>query len=738
MNQLTEFFLSLKNRKELLIIIVAAILIELVSAAQYYYSYRMLQDLLEKRAENELTLKAIVIKNTLNSAEDILENHLWDIQRNLSQPDSMFKAVKRMVTESRNVHGGYVTFVPDYYPQKGRLFEPYALLIDDDSTVTEQIAGDHHDYTQRLFYQKAMTNDGGMWVDPYEDAEGARTSVTSYVMGLRDGTGQKVAVAGIDVALNWLADTINSRHVLPSSFNLLLTEDGVPIAQPSESRVSKETSDYIIRLINDSTIDRSKSRTGRSNLVRFKHDGEKGTVFYANMKGKPHWQIAVVCYDDEVYGELKTMRLRVLLLTLLAFGILLFMIKRFVSSQNKLKEKTMEQKRMAGELHIARSIQQTLLPEHDEILVNTHDIRVKGVLIPAKAVGGDLYNAFVRDDKLFFCIGDVSGKGVPSALIMAIIQALFRNIASRENNPAHIMTLLNETACRNNKENYFVTLFIGVLDLPTGHLRYCNAGHETPILITPDNISTGSNQVSSLDCIANLPIGLFDDVSYELQEIHMEKGSTLFLYTDGLTEARNAQKEMYKKDRVEQVLTESNTSDPELIVEKIIEALNVFTKETEQSDDLTMLTFNYAPVEEALLLDEELTLQNDLKQVEQLNSFVKEMMGRLNIEKPLSRQLQLAVEEAVVNVMEYAYPTDKTGDVSVRMTSDGHRLKIIITDSGIPFNPTEAATADTTLSAEERPIGGLGIFLVRKLMDSINYERIDGKNVLTLRKDYKE
>ena len=218
----------------------------------------------------------------------------------------------------------------------------------------------------------------------------------------------------------------------------------------------------------------------------------------------------------------------------------------------------------------------------------------------------------------------------------------------------------------------------------------------------------------------------------------MEKGSTLFLYTDGLTEARNAQKEMYKKDRVEKVLAESNTSDPELIVEKIIEALNVFTKETEQSDDLTMLTFNYAPVEEALLLDEELTLQNDLKQVEQLNSFVKEMMGRLNIEKPLSRQLQLAVEEAVVNVMEYAYPTDKTGDVSVRMTSDGHRLKIIITDSGIPFNPTEAATADTTLSAEERPIGGLGIFLVRKLMDSINYERIDGKNVLTLRKDYKE
>lgn len=355
MNQLTNYFLSLKNRKGLLIIIMAAILIELVSAAQYYYTYRMLQDLLEKRAENELTLKAILIKNTLNATEDILENHLWDVKRSLSHPDSVFKSVDRMVIESRYVHGAFVAFKPDYYPRKGRLFEPYALLVND-STTTEQIASEKHDYTERSFYQLAMNTDDGLWVDPYEDAEGARTSVTSYVMSVRDASGERVGVAGIDMSLKWLADTINGRHILPSSFNLLLTEDGVPIALPAESRVNRQTSDYIVRLINDSTFERKKSSTGRSKLVRFKDNGKKGTLFYANMKGKPHWQIGLVCYDDEVYGELKDMRLRLLLLILLAFGILLYMIRRFLSSENKLKETTIEQKRMASELHIAREI----------------------------------------------------------------------------------------------------------------------------------------------------------------------------------------------------------------------------------------------------------------------------------------------------------------------------------------------------------------------------------------------
>ena len=732
---------SLRKRKGLVIIITAALLIEAISAIQYFRTHEILEEEMEKRAESELTMKAILIKSTLNSNEDILMNHIWDIYRNLSRPDSLFDAVSRVVRMNRYVSGSFIAFAPDYYPSRGRLFEPYAQKEDGDVKVW-QIGGQDHDYTQYTFYQDALNTEGPFWVDPYYDNVGTKSYITSYVIALRDKSQQFVGVAGIDLSVKWMSDTIEHKHIYPSSFNLLLTEDGKVITRPDEERVSKATSDYFVRLINDSTVARKKSRSGRSDMIPFEKDGEKGTIFYAFMKNKPHWQIAVVCHDKEVYAVLNSLRIHMLLLMLLGFGALLFIVWLFARNEEKLKEKTINEQKMENELHIAHTIQQTLLPEKDEKLDSTaKDVKVEGRLIPAKAVGGDLYNDFVRDDKLFFCIGDVSGKGVPSALIMAIMQSVFRTIASRENNPAHIMTQLNEMGCRNNKENIFVTLFVGVLDLPTGRLRFCNAGHEKPILIKRQSNGDSPEKVSTtcqmLDVKPNLPVALFSDFKYEEQEIMMEKGSTLFLYTDGLTEGRNAKNEQFGKERTMEVLANSNATDPKQLVDGIVDRMNQFSAGTEQSDDLTLLAVSYTPVEEQEILDEELVLQNNVQQVEQLNTFVKQSLQRLGVERPLSNKLRLAVEEAVVNVMQYAYPTGTTGDISIRLTSNGHRIKFVITDSGGAFNPTEVSAADTTLSAEDRPIGGLGILLVRKLMDSINYERSQGKNVLTLRKEYK-
>lgn len=722
-----SFIPSLGKRKGLLIIIVAAILLELISLVRYNYTRDLMEQNLEKHAEMELTLKAILIKSTLCSAEDILKNHIWDIRETLPQPDSVYSAVSRMISLGRNLRGGSVAFVPNYYPSKGELFEPYVQKTGD-SVVSMQIAGLNHNYTESDFYREAIALDDAVWVDPYVDNEGAQEIVTSYSMPVRDKSGVLAGVAGIDVSLEWLSDTLNSRHIYPSSFLLLLSESGKPIIRPSEKNVSKAIPDEIIRLINDSTIARKQSLSGRSKLIDFDIKGRDGCVYYANMRGKPHWQIAVVCYDDEVFASLKKLRFRVFLLSLLAFGILLFMIDRFARNEKKLKLKTLEQERTNGELRIANNIQQALLPTAEESQAINEDVCVEGRLIPAKAVGGDLYNAFIRDGKLFFCIGDVSGKGIPSALIMAITQTVFRNVASRESNPAHIMKQLNEMACRNNKANIFVTLFIGVLDLPTGHLRYCNAGHEKPILV---------DQQILLEAKPNLPIGLFEDTNYEMQTTTLQPGSTLFLYTDGLTEARNAKGKFLGRDKAIQLVSECGSTDPKQLLEAIISEVKQFSENTEQSDDLTLLALRYTPSQEQEVQGEGLTLHNDVKEIEALGPFIKQIAEKLGIEKSLAGKLRLAVEEAVVNVMEYAYPSGKMGEVNIRATSNGQRLKFIITDSGIPFNPTEVSAADTTLSAEERPIGGLGILLVRELMDSINYERINGKNVLTLSKNYK-
>ena len=750
MSKLRDFLLSLRKRKGLLIVIVAVLLLELLSAVQYYYTHNLLEDELEKYAEMELTTKAIITKRIVEDSERTLKSHIMEVKYNLSTPDSMFNIVKQIAKYSPTLKGCGIAFIPGYY--KGGLFEPYALRTDT-GIVCLQVAGDRFDYTKDGFFRDIMEKKANSWVGPYDDTY-LQTRLVSYAVPIYEFTGDTVAVFGIDIDTESLGDTLNYRHIYPSSFDLLLTEDGELIAEPTDTTLRDEVQ-FVMSQINDSTVERRLSSKGRSHIIDFDTRERDGAIFYVSMKGIPHWQIAVVCYDDEVYGSLLKLRYRLLLLSLLAFGIMLYLVRRFAQDEQKLRIQTLEQERLAGELRIASDIQQTLLPEEESSMKDIDDIRVEGRLIPAKAVGGDLYNAFVRDGKLFFCIGDVSGKGIPSALIMAITQALFRNIASREDNPAHIMRRLNETACRNNKRNIFVTLFVGVLDLPTGHLRYCNAGHELPLIGQSEvksekrKVKNKSNNAednanpdyslftihySLIDAKPNLPIGLFEDFGYEMQTMQMRPGSTLFLYTDGLTEARNAKGELFGRDKVLQMISESGTDNPKQLVETTIEWWHQFIGATEQSDDLTLLAINYIPSEEQNILDKAITLQNDTKEVEALGAFVKGVAEDLSLGKPLTNKLRLAVEEAVVNVMEYAYPKGTRGDVDIHAVSNGRRLKFIISDSGIPFNPTEVSAADTTLSAEERPIGGLGILLVRELMDSINYERIHGKNVLTLTK----
>jgi len=719
--------ISLGKWRGLLVIILAALLLEGISAIQFMLTRQHMEDELEKRAESELTLKAVLIKSNLNDVEDLLRNTMWKIEAHLDQPDSAYTTLERFVRLNPHLRGSGIGFVPNYYPQKGRLYEVYAHRTPSGEIETKQIGSATHDYTQYNFYQQTLDAREGFWVEPYYDKEGANAFVTSYFQPVRDRKGQSVGFAGVDFDAQWLSDTINSRHIYPSSFILVLTESSKLVIHPDSTYISNHTQQSIYKLINDSTVPRHLSNSGRSTLIHFDTDKRDGTIFYAHMRGKPHWKIAVVCYDDEVYAPLKRLRLWLLGLMLSAFAILLYVVWRFArdektmnSTSRLLEEKTLEQERIDDELHVANGIQQALLPQAEQSLQEVSDVEVEGRLLPAKAVGGDLYNMFVRNGKLFFCIGDVSGKGMPAALIMAVIQTLFRHIALREDNPARIMEYMNETACHNNRQNIFVTLFIGVLDLPTGHLRYCNAGHEVPFGLH--------------DVVSNIPIGLFNDFKFQMQKATMQPGSTLFLYTDGLTEARNASRELFGQKHLEELMERCTGMSPKEMIDTVIAEVKEFTGPTEQSDDLTLLAIRYTPPENALTLDEQITLPNDVKEVTKLSTFIKDVMSRLNIGKPLAPKLRLALEEAVVNVMEYAYPAGIEGDVTIRATYDGERLQLVISDSGIAFNPTEAADADTTLSAEERPVGGLGILLMRELMDTINYERIDGHNVLTLTK----
>ena len=695
-----------------------------ILAAQYYYTRSLLAEELEHRAESELTMKAIIVKNSLNLSETSLLGHLRELKRNLSCPDSVFRTTEWVLRTHPNLVGCGVAFVPDYYPGKGRLFEPYAYR-ENGEVKTMQAAGEKHDYTKSGFYKEGIATGGPLWTAPYVD-DIFNIPMLSYTLPIWDDNHDTIAVFALDIPIRVLGDTLNYRHIYPSSYDILLTEKGEYLAGPREEDVQRKDVEKIISLINDSSVEKTFSTSGRSKIVKFRDpdDQEIGYVFFANFKGKPRWQIAVVCYDDEVYGKLRAMRWNIGFLMLAGLAILSLIVLRFVRNNHRLQAANLTQERLNSELRIASEIQKEMLPKQSP-QTGRSDIDIHGMLIPARAVGGDIFDYFIRDEKLFFCIGDVSGKGVPSAMVMAVIHSLFRMASAHENNPARIMQTLNETSCEGNESNMFVTMFVGVLDLLTGRLRYCNAGHDRPVIVGAE----------ALPAEANLPVGIFADFAYEMQETVLAGGSTLFLYTDGLTEARGREHGMFGVDRVMDVLRDSADLTPAQLLEKMEREVHAFVEDAEQSDDLTMLAIRYTPKQFESKLTETLVLKNDVREVKRFSSFMKSVTEQLGIETSLANQLRLAVEEAVVNVIDYAYPIGTEGDVTIHLLSDGHTIRFQIIDAGVAFDPTAKEKADTTLSVEDRQIGGLGILLVRELMDTINYERVDGQNVLTLIKN---
>lgn len=728
-----DYFNWLKTRKRwqylsaLGIVLLAIVLIQAIALIQYNYTHRLLENELDYRAESELTLKSVRVRGLLKSNEKMVHNYLWPVQQQINNPERFYGILSRIVATNDGVMSSFVAFVPGYYPDREYLFEPTASRLGD-SIVTVQIANENHNYTQREFYHNAVENNFSRWCDPYIDEDASGVLVTTYAVPLTDATGKTVGTFGIDLSTQGIIDTLNTKHNFPSTFFLLLTGDGRLISQPDSSHTQQSDVNAVVKMINDSTYERKSSASGISKIITFENKEKRtGYAYYSFMKGQPHWQVVMVCYDDEVFAKLNKMRRNLLAMLLAAFSLLGFILYRFNHNVRRLHASNLMKERTDSELRVAKNIQSEMLPSR---VIHRPDMDISGKQVTALEVGGDLYDYLVRDEKLYFCIGDVSGKGIPSSLVMAVVHSHFRTLSQRMSNPVSIMQAINETASEDNESNMFVTLFIGVLDLPTGRLRYCNAGHDAPLLI--------DHGVKVLPVNANLPIGLFNDFMYSLQETVLMPGTTLLLYTDGLTETADTERRLFGLQRVidatRECLEQGKTS-PRVLMDTLHEKATQFAGEARQSDDLTMLALYYHRPDETIILDEAITLSNDLKQVPELNSFVKSVGERLNLEPSLSSQLMLAVEEAVVNVMSYAYPIGSVGEISVDARATEQSLKFIITDEGKAFDPTIGGNADITLSVEDRPIGGLGILLVKKLMDSVNYERINGKNVLTLKKD---
>ena len=409
-----------------------------------------------------------------------------------------------------------------------------------------------------------------------------------------------------------------------------------------------------------------------------------------------------------------------------SFNVMTDSLQKYITD---LKEVTAKEQRIAGELSAATTIQASMLPGDFEIFSSGKPFELYASMHPAKEVGGDFYDYFMTDDThLGLVMADVSGKGVPAALFMAIAKTLIRNRAMMGGGPAEILKYVNEQLCEGNEAELFVTVWFAILDLETGKGLAANAGHEHPAIRR-----AGGNY--ELAVYRHSPaVAAMEGIRFREHEFELHPGDSLFVYTDGVAEAMNAGNELFGTERMLEVLNRDPDAGPETLLNSIKQSIDVFVGDTPQFDDITMLGLYYEGGKKEKM--SELTVDARVENLEQVLAFVDGFVEQEECAPKAGMQIDVAVEELFVNIASYAYPSGTgTATISLKRTENPRAVEITLTDSGIPYDPLAKADPDVTLPAEERQIGGLGIYMVKKSMDEVKYRYEDGKNILTIRKN---
>ena len=774
---------KLSVRVSLWVVFFAAIIFNIALGVLSFQAREAIQQEAFSRAMQILDKTSLHVERILNRVEVASNMTKWLVERHPDQADSMFVYSRGMLLNNPDFYNCSIAFEPGYFSQKGRYFSAYTKHVGD-SIRTIQGGSDNYQYFYMDWYLMSSLLNKPCWTEPYIDLDVATNTsemVTSYCQTLTNRHGQKIGAINVSLSLNWLSQVISSTKPYPNSYSIMVGRGGTYFVHPDSTKITRQT-------IFTQTMEQPDTAMtalgyamthGEEGVKEMKMDGEDCLVFYKPL-GQTGCSMAIICTESDVFSGFERLRRTIMIIFTVGLLAMLYLFIRIITRELKplhrlakeaeaiasgqfdaslpdfrrideigqlshsfgnmqqslvkyieeLKTTTAQKASIESDLRIASDIQMGMLPEKFPTRDDRDDVQLYASLTPAKEVGGDMYDFYFRDEKLFFCIGDVSGKGVPASLFMAVTRSTFRTVSAHESLPDRIVTVMNRTISDMNKNHMFVTLFVGVLDLPTGRLRYCNAGHDAPLLV-------GAG-LGELPCDANIPVGFMPNWKYTLQEAQIFTGTTIFLFTDGLTEAMNANYEQFQMERVNDVAFKAlseQQQEPRQIISRMTEAVHQFVGDAEQSDDLTMMAIQYIHQQSDVLMHKSIVLTTDVKEVAKLNDFVEDACQSVGLDDIETMKVKVGVEEAVVNVMKYAYPSGHNGDVTIEAASNKLRLKFTIIDSGKPFDPTVYSVVDTTLSAKDRKIGGLGIHVMRQNMDSINYERIDQLNVLTLRKN---
>lgn len=618
---------SFSARLSATILLVTSILFITAIMVVSYYSHKLIAEEAIKSASNVLYTTTIDINKTLDRVESTVNNMQWIVEEHLEDTTYLYHITTEIVASNEEIVGSTIAFIPEFFKGK-HYFSPYSCNDENDSIIVKQLGNDKYNYFEMEWFDVPFKTKEPHWSNPYFDEGGGQVMMTTYSLPLTDKQGNIFAILTADISLEWLTQKISSLHPYENSFTFLLCKDGYYITGDQPNKAMKYDAETQNKTHNEYEQLGKRMIAGDSGTLQI-GDYNAFAVYGPLYNG---WSTAIISPYKDVFARLMRMNLIIIVVSSIGLFLLFFacfrtirkltqpiteftvaalnmakgnfqarlpkihsqdemlqlynsfdyMQKSLTHYVQELRSTTKENERMESELNIARQIQLSMVPTN---FPNNEKYDIHATLQPAREVGGDFYHFLVVDDVIFFVIGDVSGKGVPAALVMSITRAAFRFLGGLGLSIDKMIEKINGTLCTRNETNMFVTLFAGKIDLKTGLLSYCNAGHNPLIICHADG------NAEYLHAKPNIAVGVFDGVPFNPEQIQLEKGSRLILYTDGVTEAEDRDKKQYGEQQLLDFAQniEKNESAEELI-SSLMTDVKSFTKDAEQNDDITVLT----------------------------------------------------------------------------------------------------------------------------------------------------
>lgn len=667
--------------------ILAALFLLLGMGVQSYVSYSRALFSLQEKMDLETQIAQEKLQFELYDALDASSQIADKVKKCLEHPDELYDKTSELLNRYPNFYSCYVTFPPYYYPEEGKWFGLTSYRTKD-SIISRPFGNAEHDYFEREWYKGAVQSTEGYWSTPYRDDD-FDEPIYTYSKVMRDEEGKLICVIGIDFSLNWIHNLLEHFKPFEEAVFMLYGSNGTLLAMSNGAPADGFGNSWIIT-----------SKTLQPINIKMVTAVPKRHIIQSLSLG-----------------------------TLLPFGVFVLgifvvglLIRRMTRDERDNARLETEKEVMTHELEIAHDIQMGILKDENEKkkAQANGDIELNTLLVPMREVGGDFYDFHREGDELWFIIGDVSGKGVPAAIFMSAAVNLFRAAGVRAASPKEIMEEMNAILSENNPSLTFVTAFIGRLHIPTGELLFCNAGHCAPLikhkLSAVNQHSAVRSQPSEVKCLqmeSNIPLGYDGRYCFVEQGCMLGEGDTLVLYTDGVTEARNSEREMLGLKRWSDIVAKN---------EDLPNAIKHFIGQAEPTDDITLMTI----CKESPVLPMTINVPCREDQWPVLRNAIHSFGLCIGMERKALKKYEVAAEEAIVNILHYS----QANDIEIVLSSQDSAFTIQLMDDGLPFDPTEHTPNNKTI--DERQIGGMGIHLIRQIVDEMHYERKEEKNILGL------